>query len=43
MTVLHGFTCTRARRIEELDATLHEYLHAASGARLCWLERGDEN
>lgn len=43
MTALHGFEQTRQRRIDELDAVLHEYTHAASGARLCWLEREDEN
>lgn len=43
MTALHGFEQTRQRRIDELDAVLHEYTHVASGARLCWLEREDEN
>lgn len=43
MSALHGFEQTRQRRIGELDAVLHEYIHAASGARLCWLEREDEN
>ena len=43
MSALHGFEQTRQRRIGELDAVLHEYTHAASGARLCWLEREDEN
>ena len=43
MSALHGFEQTRQRRIDELDAVLHEYTHAASGARLCWLEREDEN
>ena len=43
MSVLHGFEQTRQRRIDELDAALHEYIHTASGARLCWLEREDEN
>ena len=43
MSVLHGFEQTRQRRIDELDAVLHEYIHTASGARLCWLEREDEN
>ena len=43
MTNLHGFTAARTRPIEELDAVLHEYTHAASGARLCWLERAEEN
>ena len=43
MTALHGFEQTRQRRIDELDAVLYEYTHAASGARLCWLEREDEN
>ena len=43
MTALHGFEQTRQRRIDELDAVLHEYTHAASGARLCCLEREDEN
>lgn len=35
MSVLHGFEQTRQRRIDELDAALHEYIHTASGARLC--------
>ena len=43
MSVLHGFEQTRQRRIDELDAALHEYINTASGARLCWLEREDEN
>lgn len=43
MTCLHGFEQICARRIDELDAVLHEYSHAASGAKLCWLEREDEN
>ena len=43
MSTLYGFEQTRQRRIDELDAVLHEYTHAASGARLCWLERKDEN
>ena len=43
MSSMHGFEQTRVRRIGELDAVLHEYTHAVSGARLCWLEREDEN
>lgn len=43
MSVIHGFQLVRTRRIEELNATLHEFTHVQSGARLCWLEREDEN
>lgn len=43
MSTLHGFEELRVRRVKELHAQLHEYTHTASGARLCWLEREDEN
>lgn len=43
MPQTYGFKQTRERRIPELGAVLHEYTHAKSGARLCWLERADEN
>lgn len=43
MSQLHGFESLRVQRIDELGATLHEYTHPRSGARLCWLEREDEN
>ena len=43
MPQTYGFEQTRERRIPELGAVLHEYTHAKSGARLCWLERADEN
>ena len=43
MLQTYGFEQTRERRIPELGAVLHEYTHAKSGARLCWLERADEN
>ena len=37
MPQTYGFEQTRERRIPELGAVLHEYTHAKSGARLCWL------
>ena len=43
MPQTYGFEQTRERRIPELGAVLHEYTHAKSGARLCWLECADEN
>ncbi len=43
MSQLHGFKSLHVQHIEELGATLHEYIHPHSGARLCWLEREDEN
>ena len=43
MPQTYGFEQTRERRIPEQGAVLHEYTHAKSGARLCWLERADEN
>ena len=43
MTTIHGFSVTSCRAVPELRATLHEYTHLRTGARLCWLERNDEN
>lgn len=40
---LHGFEVTRIRRAEELDADLVEMVHEATGARLAWLDSGEEN
>ena len=34
MSVLHGFEQTRQRRIDELDAALHEYIHTGSSGRM---------
>lgn len=43
MSQLHGFESLHVQRIDELGTTLHEYRHSRSGARLCWLDREDEN
>ncbi|MBR6120468.1 MAG: insulinase family protein [Oscillospiraceae bacterium] len=40
---LHGFVPVRAREFAELGGTLREYVHEKTGARLCWLDRPDEN
>ena len=40
---LHGFVSVRTRALPELDGSLHEYVHAKTGAQLCWLDRPDEN
>ncbi len=43
MTTTHGFCIKSTRKLEELDAVLHEMEHEKSGAHLIWLERQDEN
>ncbi len=40
---IHGFAPLRARAFAELNGTLREYVHEKTGARLCWLDRPDEN
>ena len=42
-TNLHGFQVTRVREIEELGGRLVEMTHEKTGARLCWLDRPEEN
>lgn len=37
------FTLLRQREIAEMQGTLWEMLHETSGAKLCWLQRADEN
>ena len=43
MTTIHGFVRTNTRELPEIRAALHEYIHEGTRARLCWLERSDEN
>ncbi|MBR2047367.1 MAG: insulinase family protein [Oscillospiraceae bacterium] len=38
-----SFTLLRSRSLPEISGTLHEMEHIATGARLCWLQRPDEN
>lgn len=40
---IHGFYVLSVRRLEELQASLHEMEHIATGAHLVWLERPDDN
>ncbi|MEZ3435599.1 MAG: insulinase family protein [Lachnospiraceae bacterium] len=40
---IHGFHVLSVRRLDELQANLHEMEHTATGAHLIWLERPDEN
>ena len=42
-TKLCGFQVTRVRELEELGGRLWEMEHEKTGARLCWLDRPDEN
>ena len=37
------FTLLRQREIAEMQGTLWEMTHEQSGAKLCWLQRADEN
>ena len=37
------FTLLRQREITEMQGTLWEMTHEQSGAKLCWLQRADEN
>lgn len=37
------FTLLRQREIAEMQGTLWEMAHEQSGAKLCWLQRADEN
>ncbi len=39
----HGFTLVRTKKLDEIEATLYEFLHDKSGARLIYLDRDDEN
>ena len=41
--VIHGFRVDRIRPLEELGGRLVEMEHLGSGAKLCWLDRPDEN
>ena len=40
---IFGFAVKREERIEELCATLYELEHERTGAKLCYLDRKDEN
>ena len=40
---LHGFTCIRKDPLKELNGFIHELEHDATGAKLVWLQRPDEN
>lgn len=40
---LHGFTVVDAAPVKEIEATLYRMEHAATGAQLLWISRGDEN
>ena len=40
---LYGFRHTRTKEAPDIAATLHEFRHDKSGARLYYLEREDEN
>lgn len=37
------FTIVNEVKIEEVNGTLHEYVHAPSGAKIFWLETNDSN
>ena len=41
--VIQGFQVKRIRPLEELKARLVEMEHLGTGAKLCWLDRPDEN
>ena len=41
--VIHGFRVLRIRPLEELGGRLIEMEHLGTGAKLCWLDRPDEN
>lgn len=40
---IHNFDHISSTQVGELGATLHQFTHTPSGARLVWLERPDEN
>ncbi|MBR0508030.1 MAG: insulinase family protein [Clostridia bacterium] len=42
-SVIKGFQVKRVRDLAEMDATLWEMEHVKSGARLCWIDRKEEN
>ena len=41
--LVHGFRVLRVREFEELGGRLWEMEHEKTGAKLCWLDRPDEN
>ena len=41
--MLHGFTVSRARAVDELNANLVEMIHDKTGAQLCWVDNGEAN
>lgn len=42
-TTLCGFTVTRVREVQELNAELIEMSHGKTGAELCWMNDKEEN
>lgn len=40
---IFSFSLVSSRKLAELDATLHEYEHDKTGAKLVWLDRAEEN
>ena len=42
-TKFFGFTVTRSRRVEELDATFFEMVHDKTGASLCLVDNKEDN
>lgn len=42
-TKIQGFVVKRTRYLPELEANLWEMEHMKTGAKLCWLDRKDEN
>lgn len=41
--IYHGFRLVEAKRVEEINAVLHSFVHEKSGARLLSLENEDDN
>ena len=40
---INGFTVSRIRPVENLEAEMIEMIHDKTGARLCWLKSSEEN
>ena len=40
---INGFTVSRIRPVENLEAEMIEMIHDKTGARLCWLKSNEEN
>lgn len=41
--IIHGFLVQSCREVKELNARFCQLEHEKTGARLCWLDRDDEN